>query len=152
VPTTTTTAMLQVMVPIFSGGEIQAKLRQTVALEQKGEQALESASVQAEGAARDSYAQYLKARVRSTSLDHLVATSRDTRAATEQGLKAGSRTQVDVLRTIESLYTAQRDLMRSRYEAIVALLQLKADVASLGFDDIAQANALLCCSAVSDKR
>ncbi|WP_269750723.1 TolC family protein [Candidatus Burkholderia verschuerenii] len=63
--------------------------------------------------------------------------------ATEQGFKVGSRTQVDVLRALDTVYTSQRDLARSRYEAIVALLQLKADVASLDMQDIAQANALL---------
>ncbi|KND62214.1 Type I secretion outer membrane protein, TolC precursor [Candidatus Burkholderia verschuerenii] len=68
-PTTTTTAMLQVMIPIYSGGEIQARLKQTLALEDKAEQALESAAVQSEGAARDSYATFLKARVRASSLD-----------------------------------------------------------------------------------
>jgi outer membrane protein len=142
-PTTTTTAMLQVVIPISSGGEIQARVTQSAALEDKAQQAVESASVKAEGDARDSYSRYLKARVRSASLAQLVAVSHDTLAATEQGFKVGSRTQVDVLRAIDTLYTTQRDLMASRYEAIVALLQLKADAASLTMDDIARANALL---------
>jgi outer membrane protein len=142
-PTTTTTAMLQVVIPISSGGEIQARIGQSAALEEKAQQAVESASVKAEGDARDSYTRYLKARVRSASLAQLVVTSRDTLAATELGFKVGSRTQVDVLRALDTLYTTQRDLMRSRYEAIVSLLQLKAAAATLTMDDVAQANALL---------
>jgi outer membrane protein len=148
-PTTTTTGMLQIMIPIFSGGEIQARLKQSLALEDKAAQALESASVQAEGSARDNYARFLKARVRTGSLARLVDTSQQTLDATEQGFKVGSRTQVDVLRALDTLYTTQRDLMRSRYEAIVSLLALKADAASLDMQDIAQANALLCCSTSS---
>jgi outer membrane protein len=142
-PTTTTTAMLQVTIPIYSGGELQARLKQTLALEDSAQQSVEAASMRAEASAREHYAQYFKARARADSLSRLLGTSRDALAATQQGLIVGSRTQVDVLRAIDTVATTRRDLTRSRYEAIVALLQLKADAASLSWEDIQQANALL---------
>ncbi|WP_277185095.1 TolC family protein [Caballeronia sp. BR00000012568055] len=142
-PTTTTTAMLQITIPLYSGGEVQARLKQTLALEDSAQQSVEAASMKAEASARENYAQYFKARVRADSLARLLGTSRDALAATQQGLIVGSRTQVDVLRAIDMVDTTRRDLTRSRYEAIVALLQLKADAASLDWEDIQQANALL---------
>ncbi len=53
--------MLQVAIPIYSGGELQARLRQTLALEDQTEQGMEAASTQAETDARDNYARYLRA-------------------------------------------------------------------------------------------
>ena len=149
-PTTTTTAMLQVMMPLFSGGEIQARLKQSLAQQDKAQDAIESASFTAEKDARENYAAYLKARVRSISLEQLLQTSKEALAATETGFKVGSRTQVDVLRALDSYFTVRRDLMRSRYEVIVSSLQLKANVASLTIDDISYANTLLCCAKTSD--
>ncbi len=53
-PTTTTTAMLTVTIPLFSGGETQAKVRASQALEDKAQDGLLSASSQAAAVARDS--------------------------------------------------------------------------------------------------
>jgi outer membrane protein len=54
-----------------------------------------------------------------------------------------SRSSTDVLRALNALYVAQRDLRAARYETVVALLQLKADTAALNLDDIARLGALL---------
>ncbi|SAK74158.1 TolC family protein [Caballeronia ptereochthonis] len=145
-PTTTTVGMLQVQIPLFSGGEIQARVRQSLALEDKAEQGFVAASVQAEASARDNYAQYVRERMKTDSLSRLVATAGDALHATEVGYKVGSRASADVLRAIDTLYTAKRDLLRSRYSAIVALLQLKADVATLSTADIESMTSMLCCA------
>ncbi|BAO89131.1 TolC family outer membrane protein [Caballeronia cordobensis] len=142
-PTTTTTGMLSVMIPLFSGGEIQARLRQTLALEDKAQEGMTTAMRDAEAAARDDHARYARERARSESLGRLVRSSRDTLSATEIGYKVGSRTSLDVLRALDTLYSTQRDFMRSRYDAIVALLKLKADAATLGSGDIAQVSSML---------
>jgi outer membrane protein len=144
-PTTTTAGMLQVQIPLFSGGEIQARVRQSLALQDKAEQGFRAASVQAEASARDDHARYTRERIRAESLARLVATAADSLRATEIGYKVGSRASTDVLRAIDTLYTAKRDLLRSRYDAIVAFLQLKADVATLSMADIESMNAMLCC-------
>jgi outer membrane protein len=142
-PTTTTTAMLQVTIPIFSGGETQARLKQSLALEDKARMALESASLQAEGAARDSFAAYIKARMRANALAALDTASLDALDATEQGFKAGSRTQTDIVRALDTMYSIRRDSMQARYQAITSLLQLKGDVAALDLEDIERVNVLL---------
>ncbi|MDR5817730.1 MULTISPECIES: TolC family protein [unclassified Caballeronia] len=142
-PTTTTVGMLQVQVPLFSGGEIQARVKQSLAQQDKAEQTFNAASVQAEAAARDDHARYVRERIRSESLTHLVATADESLQATTVGFKVGSRASTDVLRAIDTLYTAKRDLLRSRYEALVAFLRLKADVATLSMEDIDSMNALL---------
>ncbi|MCE4544687.1 MULTISPECIES: TolC family protein [unclassified Caballeronia] len=151
-PTTTTVGMLQVQIPLLTGGEIQARVGQSLALEDKAEQAFVAASVRAEAAAREDHARYVRERIRTDSLTHLVTTATDALQATEVGYKVGSRASTDVLRAIDTLYTARRDLLRSRYEAIVAFLRLKADVAALGMDDIESMNARLCCASATSVR
>lgn len=148
-PTTTTVGMLQVQIPLFAGGEIQARVKQTLALEEKAEQGFLSAAVQAEGLARDNYARYMRERLKTESLVHLVDSAKVSVHATEIGYKIGNRVSSDVLRTIDTLYTAKRDLLRSRYNAVVAFLQLKADVATLTLDDIESMTAQMCCEAGS---
>ncbi len=76
-------------------------------------------------------------------LMHLVESCRETLAATQVGYKVGSRTSTDVLRAMNALYVAQRDLLVARYDAIVALLQLKAAAATLDMNDVAQISAML---------
>ncbi|BAN25160.1 type I secretion outer membrane protein TolC family [Caballeronia insecticola] len=150
-PTTTTTAMLQVQIPLYAGGEIQAKVKQSLALEDKAEQGYKAASVQAEASARDNFARYTRERIRTDSLTRLVASASDTLNATQIGYKVGSRASTDVLRAIDTLYTAKRDLLRSRYTAIVSFLQLKADVATLSMADIDSMSATLCCAPATAK-
>jgi outer membrane protein len=142
-PTTTTTAMLTVTIPIFSGGEMQAKVRASQALEDKARNGLLSAQRDAEAAARNSFARYEAGRERTGMLLDFVEACRGTLAATQAGYKVGSRTSTDVLRAMNTLYGAQRDWRAARYDTIVALLQMKAATATLEIDDIAAIGTLL---------
>ena len=55
----------------------------------------------------------------------------------------GSRANTDVLRASDVFYTNRRDLIRARYETVVALLQLKAATAALNVEEVARVNTLL---------
>ncbi len=142
-PTTTTTGMLAISIPVFSGGETQAKVKASSALEDKAQEGLAGASRDAEAAARDDYSRYQYGRTRIDLLTHLVASSREVLAATRVGFRVGSRTASDVLRAIDAQYSSQRDLLAARYSAIVALMQLKGDTAALSITDVVQINDML---------
>lgn len=142
-PTTTTTGMLAISIPVFSGGETQARVKASAALEDKAQEGLAGASREAEAAARNDYSRYQYGRTRIDMLTHLVASSQEVLAATRVGFRVGSRTASDVLRAIDSLYSSQRDLLAARYDAIVALMQLKGDTAALSMTDVVQINEML---------
>lgn len=142
-PTTTSTAMLSVMIPIFEGGETDAIIDETLALEDKAQDELLGATRVAGATARENWARFRDGVARVESLTRLVQTSRATLSATQTGYKVGSRTSTDVLRASESLYANRRDLIRARYTAIVALLQLKAATATLDLGEVARVNELL---------
>jgi outer membrane protein len=142
-PTTTTTGMLSISIPLYAGGAVQSKVRETEALLERAQAALVGATRTADASARDNYARYQQGRTRVDLLTHLVASCRDTLAATRIGYKVGTRTSTDVLRAIDALYTTQRDLFVARYDTIVALMQLKGDTSTLSLTDIVQINAVL---------
>jgi outer membrane protein len=142
-PTTTSTAMLSVTIPIFEGGETDAIIDESLALEDKARDELLGATRVAGATARENWSRCRDGVARVESLTKLVQTSRATLSATQIGYKAGSRTSADVLRASESLYSTRRDLIRARYAAIVALLQLKAATATLDLDEVARVNGLL---------
>jgi outer membrane protein len=142
-PTTTTTAMLSVTIPLFEGGETDAIIDETKALADKAQNELLGATRTAGATARENWSRFHEGVARIGALTGLVQTSRAALAATQVGYKVGSRTSTDVLRAADSLYANRRDLIRARYTAIVALLQLKAATATLDLDEVAQANGLL---------
>jgi outer membrane protein len=142
-PTTTTTAMLSVTIPIFEGGETDAIVDEAQALEDKARDELLGATRVAGATAGDSWARFHDGAARIEALTRLVLASRAALSATQVGYKVGSRASTDVLRAAESFYANRRDLIQARYVTIVALLQLKAATASLDLGDVARVNGLL---------
>jgi outer membrane protein len=142
-PTTTTTAMLSVTIPIFEGGETDAIIDETLALEDRARDELLGATRIAGATARENWSRFHDGVTRVEQLMRVVQTSRAALIATQVGYKVGSRTSTDVLRTADSFYTGRRDLIRARYTAIVALVQLKAATAALDLDEVARVNGLL---------
>jgi outer membrane protein len=142
-PTTTTTAMLAVTIPIFSGGETTARVNEASALEDKARDELAGAVRDAEAAARDDWLRVTSGKARIVAMTESVRSAEAALDATRIGFRVGSRSSTDVLRATESLYAGRRDLIRSRYNTVLALLKLLSDSASLNLDEVGRLNALL---------
>ncbi|MFM0649095.1 TolC family outer membrane protein [Paraburkholderia bryophila] len=142
-PTTTTTAMLSITIPLFEGGETTAIVDEKLALEDKAQDELLAAQRVASATARENWSRVRNGAARVDSLTRLMRTSRAALDATQVGYKVGSRTSTDVLRASDALYSTRRDWIRARYATIVALLQLKAATAALDFDEVERVNGLL---------
>ncbi|NYH13460.1 TolC family protein [Paraburkholderia bryophila] len=142
-PTTTTTAMLSITIPLFEGGESAAIVDEKLALEDKAQDELLAAQRVAGATARENWSRFRTGVARVDSLTRLMRTSRSALDATQVGYKVGSRTSADVLRASDALYSNRRDLIRARYATIVALMQLKAATAALDFDEVGRVNGLL---------
>ena len=63
--------------------------------------------------------------------------------ASKLGQEVGVRTQVDVLNAQQLLYSAERDLARAYYSAILAQIRLKQSVGRLTPVDLENVNRLL---------
>jgi len=142
-PTTTTTAMLAVTIPLFSGGETTAQVNEAHALEDKARDELEAAVREAAGTTREDWLRVSSGKTRVDALETLVGSARESLDATKIGYGAGSRTSLDILRATDSFYASRRDLIRARYDTVLSLLKLLADTASLDLDAVGRINAQL---------
>ncbi len=142
-PTTTTTGMLQVTIPVFSGGETTALTREAQALEDKARDELEAAVREAAANARDGWLRVNAGAARSVALAQSAQHAQDALEATRIGFRAGSRTSFDVLRATDTLYASQRDQIRARYDTVLALLKLLAEAAILDLDEVGRINTQL---------
>ncbi|QGZ62899.1 TolC family outer membrane protein [Paraburkholderia acidisoli] len=142
-PTTTTTGMAFVTIPVFSGGETTARVNEAKALEDKARDELEAAARDAAANARDGWLRVAMGRERVATLAQLVQRNETSLEATRIGFGAGSRTSTDILRATEALYASRRDAIRARYDAVLALLRLLAQTATLDLDEVARINTQL---------
>jgi outer membrane protein len=142
-PTTTTTAMLSVTIPIFEGGATSASIDEKSALLDEAQDKLLAATRSAGASAREYWSRFRAGVARVESLSRLVQSSRAALSATQVGYRVGSRASIDVLRASDAFFANRRDLIRARYATVVALLQLKASTASLNLDQVARVNELL---------
>jgi outer membrane protein len=142
-PTTTTTALLALQIPLFSGGEVTAQVNEARAIEDKARDELEAATRAAAGAARDGWLRMTSGRARIVAMQTLVQRTQASLEATKTGFGAGSRASTDVLRATDNFYASRRDLIRARYDTVLALLKLLANTASLDLDAVGRINAQL---------
>lgn len=116
---------LQLSMPLYSGGLIQNRLKETTSLEQKAQSDLDAARRTLAQAVRSAYfgVQSLQAQV--GALQAAEASSRLALEATQLGYKVGVRVNLDVLNAQTQLFQAQRDLARARYDVLVNSLKLR---------------------------
>lgn len=143
VRTDSTMLGLQLSIPIYAGGGIEARVREAAASHARSQSDLENARRQAEQGARQAY---LGLNSGLAQVGALEAAERSSRLALESnllGYQVGVRINIDVLNAQQQLYSTQRDLARARYDALLNGLRLKSTAGGLGEDDVAQVNSLL---------
>jgi outer membrane protein len=134
---------LQVTVPIYAGGGTSSRVRQQVYLHRAARERLERANRETERAARDAYLGVLSEISRVQALRQALESSRTALQATEAGFEVGTRTTVDVLDARRTLYQAQTDYARSRYDYLLNVLQLQLATGTLDRADLEEINSFL---------
>jgi len=137
------TVGITLSVPIFSGGATQSRVRQ----------ALASRDVRA-----DQYEQQKRAVVRNTrnAYQSLLAGISEVEArrlalvsaqaaydASQVGLEVGTRTVLDVLNNQQTLFNAQREYARAKYNFLQTRLTLEQSAGTLDGSDVQDVNRLL---------
>jgi outer membrane protein len=130
-------------VPIYTGGLIQSRVREALALQERSNADLESARRNATNAARDAYTGVNFGLAQVSALESAEVSARTQLESTQLGYEVGVRIQLDVLNATTQLVQTQRDLKRARYDVLLAGLRLKSAAGTLGDEDIAAVNALL---------
>jgi len=135
--------MLQLSLPIYSGGRLSAKDREAVALKEKARADLQDTTLAIAQSARQNYLGAMSGLAQLKGLQSAVASSVSSLEGNKAGYEAGTRTNVDVLNAQSQVADARQRLARSRVETLLSLLRLKAAAGQLAVNDLAEINALL---------
>jgi len=134
---------LQFNLPIYSGGSVQSKTRES---EFRLDQAMQNEEQQRRSVirqSRESYNGVISGISRVKALKQAVASSEKALESTEAGYEVGTRTTVDVLNVRRDLFRAHRDHSNSRYDYILSSLRLKQAAGTVNVEDLAQINQWL---------
>lgn len=134
---------LQLALPLYAGGSIDARVREAIALQGKSEFDLENARRVAEQAARQGF---LGVRSGIEQVRALTAAERSSQLALESnqlGYQVGVRINIDVLNAAQQLFSTQRDLAKARYDVLLNGLRLRNTAGELTEEEVAKVNALL---------
>ena len=134
---------LQLTIPIYQGGGVEAGTRQAVSQYSAAQDALDGRRREVDKNVRDAYRAVTQTIARVTALKTAIVSTQSALEATQAGYEVGTRTIVDVLNRQRDLYAAQRDYAVSRYQHLIASLSLKQAAGNVTREDVQQVNALL---------
>jgi outer membrane protein len=131
-----TTFALQFNMPLYQGGYVSSKVRETLASKDKSEHDLEDALRTNELQTSDSFLSVTNGIAKVGALEQAVKSNESALHSTKMGREVGLRTSVDVLNAQQQLFSTKRDLSTARYDYIISRLKLKSAVGSLGMEDL----------------
>ena len=134
---------LQVSVPLYTGGRINAKSRQAAYQYQQTQNEIENLRRTVQQGTANDYRGVITSISEITAYGQSVESARTSLAATEAGYQVGTRTIVDVLNAQIQVFSAMANFLNARYSYLTNYLKLKADTGQLSLDDIKAVNAQL---------
>ena len=129
--------------PLYTGGSVENRIRETVLLEEKSRQDVESARRAVAQATRQAYFGVQSGQAQVKALEAAESSTKLALEATQLGYRVGVRVNLDVLNAQTQLFQTQRDLARARYDVIVGSLRLRQASGQLRPEDLRAVNALL---------
>lgn len=127
---------VQMRLPLFQGGAVNARTRRAAHLYAEAQDHLLQAQRRTVRETRDAYRDVLAGISRVQALRQAVVSARTALEATEAGYRVGTRTIVDVLDFQRNLYSAESDYAAARYDYLVSTLRLKQAAGTLSADDL----------------
>ncbi len=142
--TTTRNAIgISYSVPIFSGFGVTSRVRESIALEEKSRNDLETTRRNAAQGARQAFLGVNSGLAQVRALQAAEVSSTSALESNKLGYQVGVRINIDVLNAQRQLYLTRRDLSRARYDTIMNGLRLKSAAGSLREADLIPVNNLL---------
>jgi outer membrane protein len=129
--------------PLYTGGAVQNRIKETLSLEEKAREDLEAARRSVAQVTRVAYFGVQSGLAQVKALEAAESSSKLALEATQLGYKVGVRVNLDVLNSQLQLFQTQRDLAKARYDVLVGSLKLRQAAGQLGPGDIEALNGLL---------
>jgi outer membrane protein len=140
---TTGSVGVQMNWPLYTGGSVQNRIKETLKLEEKAEQDLSAARRGVAQGTRQAFFGVQSGQAQVKALEAAEASSKLALEATQLGFRVGVRVNLDVLNAQTQLFTTQRDLAKARYDVLVGGLRLRQASGALGAADVEAVNGLL---------
>jgi outer membrane protein len=141
--TTTTVIGLQLAMPLFQGGGLTSRDRESAALSLKAKEDLENARRNAALAARQNFLAVINGIAQIGALDQALVSSQSALDSNKLGYEVGVRINIDVLNAQQQVFQTRRDLAVARYNTITNSLRLKAAAGALREEDLEEVNRAL---------
>ena len=131
-----TTVGVQLNVPLYSGGSVNASTRQAVSNHEKALSDLEGKTRQVLNDLHKNYSLALSSALRIAALEKTLDSAKLLVEATQKSVQGGLRTNLDVLNAKQQVYVVRRDLAQARYSYIQYYLQLRQAAGIVGEADL----------------
>jgi outer membrane protein len=138
-----TTLGVTVQVPLYTGGSISNRVKETVSLLEAARNGLEATRRNVTLGTQQTFLGVQSGQAQVKALEAAESSSKIALEATQLGYRVGVRVNLDVLNAQTQLFTTQRDLARARYDVVVNGLRLRQAAGVLVPGDMDAANALL---------
>jgi outer membrane protein len=138
-----TQAIIQLTIPLFSGGYNQSVVREKSALANKALADLENTRRSVAQTTRQAYLGFNNGLAQVKAYEAAEISALSALESNKLGYEVGVRINIDVLNAQDTLFTTRRDLAKARYDTILNGLKLKAQAAVLSDEDLQAVNALL---------
>jgi len=139
--TTNRSLGIQVNLPIYSGGAINAQTRQAAANYGRVQAELDARTNEIMVELRKAYDLVQSSGRKIDALAKAVDSGKELVKATEQSIKGGVRINLDLLNAQSQLVTTQRDLAQARYSYLVGLMRLRAASGTVGQESVREIGA-----------
>ncbi|QOY93843.1 TolC family outer membrane protein [Massilia sp. UMI-21] len=127
---------VQVNIPIYQGGAVNATTRQAAALYGRAQAELDARTNQILVELRKAHSLVMSSSRKIDALIKATESGKLLMTATEQSIKGGVRINLDLLNAQQQLFTSQRDLAQARYSYLVGLMRLRAAAGTLQSDSV----------------
>jgi TolC family type I secretion outer membrane protein len=134
---------LQLNVPIFAGGYVNATVRQALANQEQAEQALEALRRDLGVRVHREFRGVTEGVLKVKALEQAVRSSEQVALSNRRSFEAGSRTLIDTLNAEQQKVSAQRDLAHARFVYLISRVRLQALTGGAKTEVIAQINGWL---------
>ena len=134
---------LQLNIPLYSGGYVNSTIRQAVAEQTRAEESLEALRRDLGVRVHKEYRGVSEGVMRVKALEQAARSAEQMMKSTQMSLKAGSRTQLDVLNAQQQYTLALRDLATARFVYLLSNVRLASLVGDDAMVSVEKVNASL---------
>lgn len=137
---TSTEIGVQLTIPLLDGGMINSKTQEARANYNKTQAQLEKAQRKAVADAKHAFTGIMNDLAQIVALNSAIESGISSVKGNQAGYQVGTRINSDVLGAEQQLYTSRRDLIKTKYDALLQGLKLKAAAGILEESDVVMIN------------